>query len=135
MPKSEESDIVEDFFGKDGGRPAHGPWHPPADVFETKDGVVARFEVAGANPKDLHLRLTGTSLQLLGNRQDSCSKQKKVYHQMEINYGNFERTLILPCHVNSKKAEANYKDGILEVFIPRSKQPFTGLLIIDISDL
>ncbi|MHC4871687.1 MAG: Hsp20/alpha crystallin family protein [Planctomycetota bacterium] len=131
---TEDSDIVEDFFGmrNSSGTPAHGPWHPPVDVFETADGIVVRFEVAGLAPQDLSVRVVGNTLQLKGVRKECCNKEKKVFRQMEIHYGPFERSVPLPCPVITDKGTAEYNDGILEIYLPKGKTARKQVIIIDI---
>lgn len=132
---SEDADIVEDFFGLKNyaGTPAHGPWHPPVDVFETSDGLVIRFEVAGISREDLSVRIVGNTLHLKGIRKELCAKEKKVYRQMEIHYGPFERIVPIPCDVTPSKGTVEYNEGILEIFLPKGKRIQKEVVILSIN--
>jgi HSP20 family protein len=133
-PDLGEARADEDYFALrcSCGRPGEGPYHPEADVFETAEGLVARFAVPGCRPEELELRLVGSTLRLLGNRRDGCPRRKKRFHQMEIHYGSFERSLPLPAPVDARGAEARYQDGMLEVFLPRARRASKRTLLIEI---
>lgn len=102
--------------------PARSLYLPKADLFETEDALVARFEIAGCDCQDLRLRILGTALRLIAIRREHSKLAKKVYRQMEIHYGPFERTLSLPCPVDPKNTVARYRDGLLEVFMPKAQR-------------
>jgi HSP20 family protein len=123
---------MADSFFQRCGSVSCGGWEPPADLFETQDGVIARFEIAGIRPEDLELRVAGGELHLRGVRREYCERKKKAYRQMEIRYGVFERSLILPCAVAASGAAARYSQGMLEVFLPRARRRTTGLVLLKI---
>ena len=106
-------------------------WTPPADIFETEEGVVVLLELPGVAAQDIELHVENDNLIVRGARLEVCPHCKKSYRQMELRYGPFERILALPCPV--KEGKAVLRDGILEIFLPRARKRPAGLLIIQIN--
>jgi len=112
------------------GRGRGDVWHPPADIYETDDGVVVCIELPGVSAEDIELYVEGDMLAVRGTRRERCSHCKKSYRQIEIRYGPFERALQLPCPVKSGKAFL--QNGVLEVIMPRVKKIPAGIVIIKV---
>jgi len=94
-------------------------WHPPADVYETDAEVVVRIEAPGLQPEDIAIELHTDTLVVRTVRREPSRDTKCVYHQLEIHYGYFERTVPLPRHIHHEEAEGCYSDGFLVVRIPK----------------
>lgn len=92
-------------------------WQPYTDVYETKDAVVIKMELAGVKREDLSVKLYDNRLTIRGDRKDSVHGEKRIYHQVEINYSEFERAIILPETVREQAIKAEYKDGFLSITI------------------
>lgn len=107
-------------------------WHPSADVYETETAVVVKVELAGVRREDLQLTLDRDRLILRGVRRDISSEKKKCYHQMEINYGTFERLIPLTQAVRSDQVKANLEGGILEVVLPKARERRSSFIILEI---
>ncbi|HSQ06931.1 MAG TPA: Hsp20/alpha crystallin family protein, partial [Chromatiaceae bacterium] len=82
--------------------------------------VLVRAEVPGVEKKDLHVELSGQMLTIHGERRREEKEEKGEYFRSEITHGMFTRTLRLPAEVAVDKAEADFKDGILEVHLPKT---------------
>jgi HSP20 family protein len=95
---------------------------PPADVYETAESVVVLVEIAGINDQDVEISIEGNTLTIRGQREDRQRHPKRLYTQMEINCGPFERILGLPAEVDAGKARVTYDDGFLEVILPKVKR-------------
>ena len=94
-----------------------GTWQPPIDVYENDSGIVVRVEAAGMRGEDFSISLAGHWLVIAGTRDDSSPK--RVYHQMEIRFGEFRAEVYLPWPVEPEGAEASYEDGFLRIYLPR----------------
>jgi len=94
-------------------------WQPYTDVYETGDAVVVKMELAGVKRKDLSVNLFDNRLTIKGSRKDPLPGEKRVYHQVEINYSSFERAIILPETVGEESVKADYKDGFLTITISK----------------
>jgi HSP20 family protein len=102
-------------------------WHPPTDVYETAEELIIKTEVAGINPEeDITLTIENDQLIIQGKRTDCDKRQKRVFRQMEINYGNLSRVIHLSKHIVIDKATATYKEGFLEIVIPKIGQTQTA---------
>jgi HSP20 family protein len=104
-------------------------WEPPADVYETRDAVKIKLEIAGARRDDIHVELPpdGRSVIIRGLRLDGdpdCA-ERTVFHQMEIYTGPFERVVHLPSSVSVDRSEvhATYQDGLLVITLPKREGP------------
>jgi HSP20 family protein len=94
-------------------------WSPPTDVYETDASFVVRVEVAGLSSSDFKINAEDNFLVISGIRGES--PERRVYHQMEIRFGEFSTAVELPPGVDVTKAEADYSDGFLTVVLPKIK--------------
>lgn len=91
-------------------------WRPPTDVYETKNAIIIRIEIAGMRESDFTISLIERSLTIRGIRQDTA--ERRAYHQMEIAFGEFYSEVELPYAIISDKVEAVYHDGFLRITLP-----------------
>ena len=97
-------------------------WLPAVDVYDTKDAVVVKAELAGMNPDDIHIDVDDNVLTISGERRLEETTEKDRYYRVERRFGSFERSLALPCGVIPDEVVANYEDGVLEVRVPKGKE-------------
>lgn len=93
-------------------------WRPPTDVLETDEAFTVIVEVAGMRGMDFSVTFEDQVLSIRGNRPDS--NVRKVYHQMEIDYGDFATDLQMPRKIDAAAIEATYSDGFLRVVLPKA---------------
>lgn len=94
-------------------------WHPVVDVFEKDDKIVVKAELPGVDKKDIHLDLKGNTLTLTGERSvDNEAKEENSYRR-ERCFGKFMRTFHVADGIDPEKINAEYKDGILRLEIPK----------------
>ncbi len=113
--------FFEPFFGRfDFGNDdlSSGTWAPPVDVAEESDKIFVRVEVPGMDEKDLKVNYQDGLLTISGERQFE-RKDDRNYHRIERSYGSFMRTFTLPRSVDANKISASYKNGVLEIEIPK----------------
>jgi HSP20 family protein len=97
-------------------------WTPAFDVYEDKDNVYVRAELPGMRKEDIDLSLHNGSLSISGERKsDEKLKGAEVY-RAERFFGRFQRTVTLPTLVAVDKIKAQYKDGILNVTLPKAEE-------------
>jgi HSP20 family protein len=94
-------------------------WSPPTDVYETEASFVVRVEVAGMRESDFTINAEDNFLVISGVRSES--PEWRAYRQMEIRFGEFSTAVELPPGVDVSKADADYKDGFLNVILPKLK--------------
>jgi HSP20 family protein len=99
-----------------------GVWSPPVDIYETDDMIVMKAELAGLNKSDVSIEIKESTLILRGERKFEKDIKEENYHRIERSYGSFSRTFSLPQTVDSAKVTATFKDGLLEIVIPKTKE-------------
>ncbi|HTM10986.1 MAG TPA: Hsp20/alpha crystallin family protein [Verrucomicrobiae bacterium] len=126
-----ESDFertLEDFFGRRlagpfGGFPrALGASAPAVDVYEEKDEVVAKAELPGLEKNDIEVNVIDHQLTIKGEKKQEREIEEKNFYRAERSYGAFFRTIELPAEVESDKAKAAFKNGVLEIHIPKTEE-------------
>lgn len=90
-------------------------WQPHADVYRTRDGWIIKFELAGVRPEEVQVAVHGNRLVLSGQRRDVRLEQTQQSHSLEISYNRFERSIELPCQLESVHISTDYRDGMLIV--------------------
>jgi len=108
---------VRDFFKSD--LSIHGDWVPSIDVAETDTAIVVRAEIPGMNKKDIEISLTEGLLTVKGERKTDHEEVDEKIYMAESHYGSFCRTLRLPNDVKTDEVDANYKDGVLKIVLPK----------------
>ena len=119
---SEVDDLFDGFFrGLD--RPFFGykAW-PLIDIAEQDDKIVVKAEVPGCKPEDIDISVQGNTLTISGEKKAEEKKEEKGYYYVETSYGSFRRDLTLPSDVEPAKIEAQCKDGVLSVTLPKAEK-------------
>jgi len=94
-------------------------WFSPAvDVKETEKEYLFHFDLPGLSDKDIEIKLTGRELYVSGERKPT-EKEDSRSHRNERYFGQFERSFVLPEEVNSDKIDAEFRDGVLTIRIPK----------------
>jgi len=104
----------------------HG-FRPPLDCFRTEDppSFTIVLDIAGVDPDRVNVTAAERTLRISGERRrEAC--HGRVFQQMEIEYGPFERVVQLPKDVDLEQAEARYERGLLLVVIPIAPKPVPG---------
>ena len=98
---------------------AFGAWAPPVDIFEKHEHFVIRAEIPGVQKEDMDVRVENGMLTLRGERKQDTEVGEENAYRLERVYGMFTRSFSLPTTVDAAKVTATYKDGILEVSVPK----------------
>jgi HSP20 family protein len=97
-------------------------WTPALDVSEDKDNVYVRVELPGMRKEDIDLSLHNGSLSISGERKGEQELKNAEVYRAERFFGRFQRTVTLPALVAADKIKAQYKDGILNVTLPKAEE-------------
>lgn len=100
---------------------------PALDMYETDKDIVAEVHMPGYSENDVDLEIGEDAIYIKGEKKQKNEEKKKNFYRREISYGSFSRTLPFPVDVNHDKAKATFKDGVLEVIVPKKeiKKPKT----------
>ena len=94
---------------------------PFVDLSETEDDLIIKAEIPGINPEDLDISVTEDRLNIKGEIKQEFVDEREDYHRMERRYGSFSRSLQLPCRVMVEDVEATYRNGLLQIVMPKCK--------------
>ena len=121
--QDEMNRLFDDFFERPVTRPewTGGVWCPCVDMSETKDNVIIKTEIPGISKDDVKVSVQDNVLTLSGEKKQEKEKDAN-YHRIERSYGSFSRSFTLPTSVQPDKVKANYKDGVLNITLPKSEE-------------
>jgi len=131
-PFEEMDRLFENLSPRGWLRPFHGGWpswgelmptfegkFPRIDIIDRDTEIIVRAEVTGVEKKDLDVSMADDSVTIKGCTQHEEKEEKGDYYRCEISRGVFSRTVSLPSTVDSAKAKATFKDGVLELALPK----------------
>ncbi len=96
-----------------------GTWAPAVDIYEQGGNIVLKAELPGIDPKEVEIRVENNTLTLRGERKFDNEIKRDNYHRVERAYGSFTRSFTLPSVVNQEQIQAEYRDGVLRVVLPK----------------
>jgi HSP20 family protein len=110
------------LLGGDPGNPRFAPpvIEPPTDVYQTLDEIVVLIEIAGMRDQEVEIQLDGRRMIIRGVKLDRrVHNPGRIYNAMEIQYGPFERAVLLPADVDQERVAVQYDDGLLQITLPK----------------
>lgn len=113
--------LIDEFFTIPGTTQA-GWGLPIVDLYQTENEIVVKATLPGLDPKDLDIQITGEVLTIRGEVSAEEAKEGVKYHLREHRYQSFSRSLTLPSAVISEKANAEMKNGILTLTLPKAEE-------------
>lgn len=99
-----------------------GEWHPAVDIKETKDLIRVTAELPGMSEDDVEINVTNNSLELKGERHEMKETKEQGYYRKERSFGKFSRFFTLPSEIKVDKVEAIFKDGVLDIMLPKKEE-------------
>lgn len=104
------------------GESGLGQWSPAVEVLEKGDKLLVRAEIPGVSKDDVSIDLTDDLLTIQGERRQESEDRGEGYYRSERSYGRFVRSIPLPEGVDTDKADARFRDGVLEITLPAPKR-------------
>ncbi|MDA8169550.1 MAG: Hsp20/alpha crystallin family protein [Nitrospiraceae bacterium] len=102
--------------------PEEMPELPSVDVYEEGDDVVLKAELPGMAKDDIDVNITDHMLTISGEKKKEEKVEKKDYFRLERSFGSFSRSFTLPTDVQADRSKAKFKDGVLEIKIPKTEE-------------
>lgn len=126
-------DEVQRLFSDTDPNGSTPAWAPAADVHETEDEYTFRMDLPGVNPKDVKVEMNGGVLGIRGERQETKDEKRGKAHRLERMTGSFARSWKLRAPVDPAKVKASYKDGVLEIHVPKLEEAKAREISIEIA--
>lgn len=95
---------------------------PAVDIEETSEEFVVRVDMPGVAQKDVKVSLMGDTLTIRGERRAESAAREGSHHRLERVHGSFDRSFTLGSHVRNDQVKAHYRDGVLEVRVPKAEE-------------
>ena len=125
----EVSDRLNRMFARPTARPANGKetmivadWTPSVDISETEGEYQIKAEIPDVKKEDVKVTVEDGVLTIQGERKYEKEEKGKKYHRIERSYGSFVRTFSLPDVIEEEKVKAEFKDGVLNLHLPKSEK-------------
>jgi HSP20 family protein len=126
MLRQEMNRLFDNFFGGFEIEPfvsrRLGAFSPSVDIKESDKDIRVSVELPGMDDKDIDVLLSKDSVTIKGEKKEEKEDKGKDYYRMERSYGSFTRTIPLPTEVDTDKAKAEFKKGLLTVTLPKTAQ-------------
>lgn len=105
-------------------------WAPKVDIQENKDEYLLKAELPGIKQEDIKITLTDNQLVVRGEKRREVEQGNATFHRVERVFGTFERAFTLTKAVRSDKIEAIYRDGVLEIHVPKAEEAKAREIVI-----
>lgn len=114
-------DLFERFWGAGDG------WNlsatsPPLDLSETDSAIRIGVDVPGLDPQDIDIQVNGNHVTISGERKECQEEQGETFHRTERRVGAFSRSVWLPCAIDESKVDAQYRNGVLHITLPKAEE-------------
>lgn len=106
--------------------PAQNEWKsfariPAAELQDTEDAIHLKLELPGIDAKDLNVEVMENAVSIAGERKSETKSDDNGVTRSEFHYGKFQRVIPLPARVQNTQVQAEYKDGILNLTLPKTE--------------
>jgi HSP20 family protein len=95
---------------------------PAVDVYEENDDVVIKAEIPGLSKEDISVQISGSTLTIKGEKKREEEVKEDDYYRCERSFGSFTRAVDLPCDVKADQVKASFKNGVLEIHMPKTEE-------------
>lgn len=121
---TKELNNFDNFFNSffDESKIAERNWSPSTDVVEDENNYELHFELPGLNKEDVSIKVEKNVLFVSGERKNESEEKTKNYHRIERSYGKFSRSFKLPENTKQDDINAEFKNGVLTVTVPKAEE-------------
>jgi len=110
-------------------------WMPVVEFVDAGDNFVLKAQLPGIDPKDVDVQVTPEAISISGERRYENTDEKSGYVRSEFRYGKFHRVLTLPAHIQNDSVQAEYKDGILMLTLPKVTEARNKVVKINLAEI
>lgn len=108
-------------------------WSPSVDISETDTAYLIKGEIPGVNKEDVRISIEDKMLTMRGERKQEKEEKNKKFHRIERSYGSFMRSFRMPDDVDEANIKAEFKDGLLNITLPKSEKAKAKAKAIEVS--
>lgn len=105
---------------------------PPAELSETSDAIHLKLEIPGMEPENFDVQVTAESVSISGERRSQTITEQQGMTRSEFRYGQFRRVIPLPARVKNTEVQAEYKNGILQLNLPKAEEEKNKVVKVNI---
>jgi len=107
-------------------------WSPAIDIYDSKDSVMVKADIPGMKKEEIDVSVYGDTLIIKGEKNQEKETKEKDFVRAERFYGSFNRAIRLPAEIDASKVNASYKNGVLELVLPKKEESKPKQLKIDV---
>jgi len=111
-----DSELLDRYFDRE------AYWTPAVDIEEDEKYYLLTMDLPGLDKKEVDIKLDGEVLTVSGEKKEEKKETNKNYHRIERYYGKFQRSFRLNDDVNREQIEANFKNGVLRLSLPKTEK-------------
>ncbi|MGB7247714.1 MAG: Hsp20/alpha crystallin family protein [Phormidesmis sp.] len=105
---------------------------PAAELSETPEAIHLKLEIPGIDAKDLDVQVTADSVSISGERKSETHTEENGMTRTEFRYGKFQRVIPLPARIENTQVEAEYKDGVLKMSLPKAEEEKNKIIKVNV---
>jgi len=105
---------------------------PAAEMQETSDAIHLKLEIPGMDAKDIDVQVSAEAVSISGERKEETKTEEKGMTRTEFRYGKFQRVIPLPARVENTNVKAEYKNGILQLTLPKAEEEKNKVVKVNI---
>ena len=110
-------------------------WMPAVELVDAGDNFVLKAQLPGIDPKNIDVQVSREAISISGERSYENTDEKSGYVRSEFRYGKFHRVLPLPAHIQNDSVQAEYKDGILMLTLPKVTEARNKVVKINLAEI
>jgi len=107
-------------------------WAPAVDIYETPETIVMKADLPGLTREDVEIEIRDDTLTIRGERRFAKDVQQENYLRIERAYGTFQRSFTLPTSVRQEQIRASFRDGVLELLLPKAEEAKPKKIAIEV---
>jgi HSP20 family protein len=107
-------------------------WTPAVDIYETPETIVMKADLPGLTRADIEIEIRDNALTIKGERRFAKDVQQENYLRIERASGAFQRSFTLPTSVRQEEIRASFRDGVLELLLPKAEEAKPKKIAIDV---
>ncbi|HEY9700745.1 MAG TPA: Hsp20/alpha crystallin family protein [Trichocoleus sp.] len=124
--------LFDRFITTDGDR-IHTAFAPKVEMQETSDAIHLKVEIPGIDVKDIDVQVSAEAVSISGERKEETKTEDRGMIRTEFRYGQFQRVIPLPARIENTNVQADYKNGVLQLTLPKASAEKNKVVKVNIS--